>query len=209
MSTPSLVTPAVARRRSGAVFGFAFIVVLFLSAAAVSLPEPAASGSRIVHFYSQHGGVVVVTQLFALCTVPLLVLFAVRLRDIDRPSGTALFPVAAVGALPAVAALGLAMIADPQHSSSAHAVNIASGIADDLLFLIVSGFAAIVSTPRAAYRPWLRGIALVAVVICLVRGVLGFAQVQGPFDITAPLAFLALIAALSIRMLNRSGESTA
>jgi quinol-cytochrome oxidoreductase complex cytochrome b subunit len=209
MSAPSLVTPAVTPRRSGAVFGFAFLVVLFLSAAAISVPEPDASSREIIDFYAQHRGAVVVTQLFALCTVPLLVLFAVRLRDIDRPSGTALFPVAAVGGLPPLAALILTMIADPQHSNTAHAINIASGIADDLLFLIIAGFAAIVSTRRAAYRPWLRGIAVVAVVICLVRGVLGFAQVHGVSDIAAPLAFLALIAALSIRMLNRSSETTA
>jgi hypothetical protein len=56
---------------------------------------------------------------------------------------------------------------------------------------------------RPVYGPWLRGLAVVAGAICLVRGVLGLAQVQGPFDTAAPLVFLALVAGLSIRMLHR------
>jgi hypothetical protein len=199
----SLPARPVTAQRSGAVFGLAFIVVLFLSAAAVSLPEPNASGQQIVDFYSQHRAVVTAAQLFALCTAPLLVLFALRLRAVDRPSGTAALPVAVVGPLPAIVALILAFIADPRHIDAAHGLNIAAGITDDLLFLIIASFAATVWAGRTAYRPWLRGIAAVVSLLCLIRGVLGFAHVQGPFDVAAPIAFLILIAALSIRMLRR------
>ena len=203
MSAQSLPARPVTAQRSGAVFGLAFIVVLFLSAAAVSLPEPNASGQQIVDFYTQHRAVVTVAQLLALWTAPLLVLFALRLRAVDRPSGTAALPVAVIGPLPAIAALILAFIADPGHTDVAHGLNVAAGITDDLLFLIISGFAATVWAGRAAYRPWLRGIAVVVSLLCLIRGVLGFVQVQGPFDVAAPIAFLVLIAALSIRMLRR------
>jgi hypothetical protein len=42
-------------------------------------------------------------------------------------------------------------------------------------------------------------------VICLARGVLGLAQVLGPVDVVAPIAFLVLIAALCVVMLRRPG----
>jgi hypothetical protein len=63
-----------------------------------------------------------------------------------KVSGNAALGMAAVGLLPAMVTLVLAVTADPSH------------------------------------------------------GVLGFAQVHGPFDTAAPLAFETLVAALSIRM---------
>lgn len=193
------------RSVSGAVYGFAFIVVLFLSAAAISLPGGDATGQHIVDFYTQHRTAVIATQLLALCTFPLALLFALRLRAIDRPSGTAAIGVAVLGPLPAVVALVLAFTTDP---GTAHALNVVSGILDDLLFLVISGFAATVWAARAVFRPWLRGLAVVVSLICVARGILGLAQVQGPLDWIAPLAFIALIAALSVEMLRRPARIT-
>ena len=79
---------------------------------------------------------------------------------------------------------------------------------DDVLFLFICGFAATVWAGRAAFRVWVRAIAVVVSVVCLVRGVLGLAQVQGPFDVAAPIAFLVLVGALSIRMLQGSPHAT-
>lgn len=208
MSTRPLAARPSAGWRSGAVFGFAFIVVLFVSAAAVSLPGPDASGQQLVDFYAHHRTAVTLAQLLALCTGPLLFLFALRLRRLDRRSGTAALPVAVVGPLPAVAALVLALTADPEHTGFAHGLNVASGLVDDVLFLFICGFAATVWAGRAAFRVWVRAIAVVVSVVCLVRGVLGLAQVQGPFDVAAPIAFLVLVGALSIRMLQGSPRAT-
>jgi len=204
MSARSLSTARSTRSatglRSGAVAGFAFIVVLFLSAAAVSLPEPEAPGQQVIDFYTQHRIAVTVTQLLALCAAPLLVLFALRLRAVDRRSGTAALPVAVVGPLPGVAALVLALVADPRHTGAAHAINAGAGLADDVLFLVIAAFAATVWAARTAYRPWLRGSAVVVGLLCLTRGVLGFAHLHGVLDAVGPIAFLGLVAALSVRM---------
>jgi hypothetical protein len=202
MSTSSLTAPRAAGRRSGAVYGAAFIVVLFLSAAVVSLPQPDASGQQVVDYYTQYRGLVVVTQLLGLCTVPLLALFAIRLRALDRPSGTAALIVAAMGSLPTLATLLLAVTADPAHIGAAHALNVIAGLADDVLFLTISGFAAVIAARRGTYRPWLRAIAVGTSAVCLARGVLGFAHMQSWLDAAAPLAFLGLVAALSIRLLR-------
>ena len=186
--------------RSGAVAGFAFIVLLFFSAAAVSLPEPDAAGRQVVDFYTHQRIAVTITQLLALCATPLLVLFALRLRAVDRRSGTAAFVVAMVGTLPGIAALILADVADPRHTGAAHAITAGAGLADDALFLVIAGFAATVWAARTAYRRWLRGSAVVVGLLCLTRGVLGIAHLHGTLDALGPIAFLGLVAALSVRM---------
>jgi hypothetical protein len=209
MAATSVPARPTTGRRSGAVFGFAFVVVLFVTAAAVSLPGPEASAHQVVAFYVQHRNVVELVQLLALTTVPLLVLFALRLRELDRASGTAAVAVAAMGSLPTVATLVLALTADPRHADSAHALNVTAAVADDLLFLTISGFAAAVWAGRSAYRPWLRGLAVVTSAVCLARGVLGLAGVQSWLDIAGPLTFVALVGALSIRLLTARGDGTA
>jgi hypothetical protein len=147
---------------------------------------------------------VLVTQLLALGTGPLLFLFGLRLRTLDRPSGTAALPVAVAGPLPAVVAIVLALTADPAHTGLAHGLNVAYTVIDNVVFLFIGAFAATVWAGRAAYPVWLRALAVVVSLVCLVRGVLGFVPVHSAFDVAAPVAFLVLIAALSIQLLRSS-----
>ena len=195
MSTP-------ARDRSGGFFGLAFIVLLFLSEAAVSLPDLDASDRHVADFYADHRAVVIGMQLVGFVAAGLLALFALRLRAVDRASGYTLLGVAGVALLPGLVTVALALVADPARAVTAGRLNDAAGVADDLLFLAISGFAATVWAARHAYHPALRWFAAAVSLCCLARAVLGFAQLQGWLDVAAPFAFLALIAALSVHLLR-------
>ncbi len=54
MSAPSSLDSPPTAHRGGGVFGFALLVVLLLTAAAVSLPLPDASGQTVTAFHTQH-----------------------------------------------------------------------------------------------------------------------------------------------------------
>jgi ABC-type Fe3+-siderophore transport system permease subunit len=190
--------------RTGALSGFAFIVLLFASEVAVSLPDLDASDQHVADFYAGHRAAVIVVQVLGFVAAALLVLFALRLRTVDRASGYALLGVAVVALLPGLVTVALAVAADPEHTGTAGWLNDAVGIADDLLFLAIGGFAATVWAARDAYRPGLRWFAAAVSLACFARGVLGFVELEGWLDVVAPFAFLALVAALSVRLLRPS-----
>jgi len=103
----------------------------------------------------------------------------------------------------------LALVTGPGHTGTAGWLNTAVGIADDLLFLTISGFAATVWAAREAYGPARRWFGLAVSLICLARGALGFARLEGWLGFAAPLSFLALVAALSVRMLRQPRPAAA
>src|SRR5947207_5080124 len=68
----------VSSRASG-VWGLAFVVLLLVSAAAVSVPTSHESGQRIADFYQKHGDVIVAQQVLGLVALAAFVGFALLL----------------------------------------------------------------------------------------------------------------------------------
>ncbi|WP_433296315.1 hypothetical protein ACQP2F_38090 [Actinoplanes sp. CA-030573] len=184
--------------RSGTVLAAGFVVVLFVSEVAVTLPDLDATDQHVADFYAGHRAVVVAMQLLGFVAAGLLAMLALRVRELDRASGYALLGVAGVALLPGLVTAVLALAADPAHPATSGRLNAAAAIADDLLFLSVAGFAATVWSARGAYRPVLRWFAAAVSVVCLLRGVLGVAEREGVLGTVAPFAFLVLVVAVGV-----------
>jgi hypothetical protein len=102
--------------------------------------------------------------------------------------------VAVVAAGTSVPVLWLCAAAHDGSSSLIHRLTVAADWSDVVLFATIAGFSASVS--RAARRRWLRSLAVVVTVVTAGRAVLLGLGTE-TLELIAPLAFLALVGALS------------
>ena len=177
----------------------AFVVLVFVGAAVVSLPESDRPPNTIHAFYSAHRVAVTVTQVAGLvATGALLMVIRALLRWVGGG-----WPLVVTGTLVALANVGTAVpvlwLAYGTGGSVATSLARWGDWTDDILFIVIGLFAVVLST--VAPGPALRlGCALVAV-LCTVRGA-GGALGLTALDVVAPLAFLVLMVWLGIARLR-------
>ena len=190
----------VSSRASG-VWGLAFVVLLLVSAAAVSVPTSQESGARIADFYRQHDDVVTAQQVIGVVALAAFVAFALLLAP-NRWLCVAL--IAFVVTELATNAVPLAIVLTKPSADTAHTLTFVEDLADAALFVAIALF---VSALTLAEPLWLRVAAYVVAAVCVVRAVggpLGFTLL----DAVAPLAFLVFMLVFCIRLLVRQRAAT-
>ena len=184
----------------------AFVGLVFVGSAVVSLPDSDRPPDTVQAFYQAHRTAVTVTQVAGLVAAGVLL---VVLRALLRWLGGG-WPLVVTGSLVALASvaaavpvLWLAYGADLDGSATTSLARWTDRT-DDILFAVIGLFAAVLSTvaPRTALRI---GCAVVAV-LCAVRGI-GGAFGFTALDIVAPLSFLVLMVWLGVARL-RAGRVT-
>jgi hypothetical protein len=189
-------------RRSDGWWGIVFVVLVFASSATVSLPSSADPPGEIARLYAEHRTGYVVAQLIGLLGVVVFVRFLLGLlRDPAIASGWA----RPAGLLVALAAIGtnvsvLVLCFDPGLSSAGvQRAAAATDITDDVLFASYALFFLAVAV--SALPSWLRAVAGLTAVLCLVRAIAGLVPVSG-INIVAPVVVLLAFVALAVRLLR-------
>jgi len=189
--------------RKGAWWGVAFVILLLVSAAMVSLPTAAEPGDRIAAFYNAHQQVIVWQQIVGtLALVPFLA-FAAALSRWARMDGRRnrwLMPAAGLVALATVATslVAVAMALMPDLSPAlAHQLTVIEDLADSVLFASLAGFVLAASTGAPV---WVRALAVLVAIASLARAVLSPFGVT-VLDVAAPPAVLAFLLLTSGRLL--------
>jgi hypothetical protein len=194
--------------RKGAWWGLAFVILLVVSAAMVSLPTAAEPGDRIAAFYNAHQQVIVWQQIVGtLALVPFLAFAAAlsRRARLDGRRNRWLMPAAGLVALATVATslVPLTMALMPDLSPDlAHRLTVVEDLADSVLFASLAGFVLATSTGAPV---WVRALAVVVAIASLARAVLSPFGVT-VLDVAAPLAVLAFVVLLSGRLLFSPAE---
>jgi hypothetical protein len=177
-------------------WGIAFVVLLFVSAALVSLPTTAESGERIVTFYSAHAQVIVVQQMIGVLALGAFISFALSLKP-GRALHLALWLFAATELL--TNAVPVVIVASNPSADTAHSLTVVEDWADGAFFLAAAAFVAAVTLLAPT---WLRMVGYVVALACVIRAIaspLGFTAL----DDIAPFIFVAFILLLSVRSLVR------
>ena len=182
--------------RRGGWWGVAFVVTLAVSAGMVSLPTSAQSGAQIAGFYRAHGSVILLQQLLGVLSVVFFLLFAVALGASRRRwllVGTVLVAITelATNVLPVVLALS-----NPT-PDGAYALTVAEDLADAALFASVAVFSVAATIDQVA---WVQVTGLVVAALAVIRAAATPFAITA-LDLVAPLAFIALILILSVRLL--------
>jgi len=191
--------------RKGAWWGVAFVILLLVSAAMVSLPTAEEPGDRIAAFYNAHQQVIVWQQIVGTLALLPFLAFAGALSLWARMDGRRnrwLMPAAGLVALATVVTslVPLAMALMPNLSPDlAHQLTVVEDLADSVLFASLAGFVLATSTGAPV---WVRALAVLVALAGLARAVLS------PFGLTvldfaAPLAVLGFVVLLSGRLLFR------
>jgi hypothetical protein len=195
--------------RREAWWGYSFVVVLLIGQLMVSLPASDDPAVHIRGFYSAHQAVIVVAQVLSVLASLLFVGFAVSLGRRITSSRAGL--ILASGLLVALASFvtavpPLALALSPHRSlSSVHTLARAGDITDAVLFGVIAVFAvAVWSEPLAR---WLRGLSATVAVLALARAIISPLGAAG-LDAIAPIAFIALVLAISYRVLARPRHAT-
>ena len=189
--------------RKGAWWGVAFVILLFVSAAMVSLPTAAEPGNRIAAFYKAHQQVIVWQQIVGTLALLPFLAFAAALSRWARMDGRRnrwLMPAAGLVALATIATsqVPLAMALMPDLSPDlAHQLTVVEDLADSVLFASLAGFVLATSTGAPV---WVRALAVLVAIASLARAALSPFGVT-VLDIAAPLAVLGFIVLLSGRLL--------
>lgn len=189
--------------RKGAWWGVAFVILLLVSAAMVTLPTAAEPGDRIAAFYNAHQPVIVWQQIVGtLALLPFLAFAAAlsRRARLNGPRNRWLMPAAGLVALATVATslVPLAMALMPHLSPGlAHQLTVVEDVADSVLFASLAGFVVATSTGAPV---WVRALAVLVAIASLARAVLSPLGVT-VLDVAAPLAVLAFVVLLSARVL--------
>jgi len=189
--------------RKGAWWGVAFVILLLVSAAMVSLPTAAEPGDRIAAFYSAHHQVIVWQQIVGTLALLPFLAFAAALSRWARMDGRRnrwLMPAAGLVALATVATslVAVAMALMPDLSPAlAHQLTVIEDLADSVLFASLAGFVLATSTGAPA---WVRALAVLVAIASLARAVLSPLGVT-VLDVAAPPAVLAFLLLMSGRLL--------
>ena len=179
--------------RAGGIFGIAFVFLLFASAALASLPTSTDSNNAIAAFYRDHSSLVILQQIIGVIALVPLVAFGFALGA-NRWSRPALFLLVVIELVTNV--VPLLIVASP--GSGRPLTSVEDG-ADSALFIAIAFFviAATLHSPA-----WVRAVAYVTAAACVIRAA------ASPFGIhfldqVAPLAFIAVVVLLSVRLLMR------
>ena len=189
--------------RKGAWWGVAFVILLLVSAAMVSLPTAAERGDRITAFYKAHQQVIVWQQIIGTLALLPFLAFAAALSRWARMDGRRnrwLMPAAGLVVLATVATslVAGAMALMPDLSPAlAHQLTVIEDLADSVLFASLAGFVLATSTGAPV---WVRALAVLVAIASLARAVLSPFGVT-VLDIAAPLAVLGFVVLLSGRLL--------
>jgi hypothetical protein len=193
-------------RRTGW-FGAAFVILLLLQAGMADIPTSDVPVDRIQAFYAANGGVIVAAQIISIAASIFFLLFAWNLgRDLDPESASANRRLRLTGTAVSIASVATAVppivlaLASSPGDATARNLTRAADVTDAILFVAIGLFA--LELLRAGTARWLRASALVVAVLSLARAVLGIAEMT-TLDVIAPLAFLALVLALSVAALRR------
>ena len=184
-------------------WGIAFAVLLLVAGGMVSVPTADDPGAKIVAFYAAHGSIVVVAQVVgALALVPLMAfVFALARRAPDPASSRR---TVATGILVVVTELAtnvpplVLALASATSRSAAHAWALAGDLADAALFASIGLLVLAVIPVRVS---WVRWFGVIVAALTFVRAVgspLGFTAL----DAIAPMAFIAFVVVLSVKMLR-------
>ena len=196
MTDPQVRSPRMSRR--GGWWGIGFVAAVVVQAAMVSLPTAATSGERIRVFYAVHAQLIVAQQILGILALIPFVGFVVALQ---RRLGGRQWLLA--GAAPMVVAevstnvLPLILVISNPSAQTAHGLTVVEDLADVALFASIALFALVVALESG----WLlRALGLVVAGLTLARAA---ASLVAPtiLDTVAPIAFLAFVLAVSLRML--------
>jgi len=186
--------------RAAGGWGIVFVVILLISAAMVSLPTGAETGTKIATFYKAHGSVIALQQILGAIAVAPFVAFAL---SIGRNRW--LKPVVAVFVAFELAtnAIPLVMVAMSNLSAdTAYTLTVVEDFADAGLFVSVAAFAIVAPMGDSL---WIRAIGIAVAIACVARAVAGLVGI-GALDFVAPLAFIAFVLLLSLRLLLGADE---
>ncbi len=193
--------------RREAWWGYSFVVVLLIGQLMVSLPASDDPALHIRGFYSAHQAVIVVAQVLSVLASLLFVGFAVSLgRRITSSRGGLILGSGLLVALAsfATAVPPLALALSMHRSlSSVHTLARAADITDAILFAVIALFAAAVWTERLP--GWLRGLSAAVAVLALARAIISPLG-SAALGVIAPIAFIALVLAISHWVLARPRE---
>jgi hypothetical protein len=188
--------------RKGAWWGIAFVILLFVSAAMVSLPTAANGGERIAAFYAAHKQLIVWQQIVGVLAVLPLLAFAASLSSRARMSGWAnrwLLPAAGLVALASVVTslVPLTMVLMTNLSPDlGHELTVVEDLADAVLFASLAAFvlAASIGAPV-----WVRAPAFLVAIASVARAIMSPLAVTA-LDVVAPMAVLVFVVLLAARL---------
>ena len=173
-----------------------FVVLLLVSAAMVSLPTAAETGDRIAAFYSAHGQLIVLQQIVGVVALAVFIAFGLSLPPNRwlRPALWAFVVTELVTNL-----VPLVIAATNPTAATTHSLTFVEDLADAAFFISIALF---ISAATLAEPAWLRLAGYVVAAACVIRAV------ASPFGVTAldqiaPLAFVAFVLVLSIKLLVR------
>jgi hypothetical protein len=181
--------------RAGGAWGIAFVVVLFISAAMVSLPTASNRGDEVRAFFSAHRSIIVLQQLIGAAALVPLFFFVLSIKK-QWVVASALFIAAAELATNLVP---LIIVITNPGADGAHTLTQIEDLADAALFV---GIALFLDFASRGEIYWLRWIAVAAAAICLMRAIVSPLEIHY-LDAIAPLAFILVVILLSLRMLIR------
>ena len=148
--------------RAAGGWGWAFTVLLLLSAGMASVPGGSDATSAVRTFYTAHTGVIITAQVLSLLASATFVLFTLTLRQRGPGRRTSLgrveaagLAVAAASVLTVVPPVWLTFVADSASSSGVHRLAVASDLVDVVLFLTIGAFGGVLAA--AASATWFKG----------------------------------------------------
>lgn len=197
----------VGTRRAAGGWGWAFTILLLLSAGMASVPGGSDTDSTIREFYTANAGVIIAAQVISLLASATFVLFTLTLRRRGSERRTGLgrleaagLAVAAASVLTVVPPLWLTVVADSASRSEVHRLAVASDLVDLVLFLTIGAFGGVLAATASA--TWFKALSALVAVVAVARAVellLG----SNSLELAAPLAFVALVVLVSTLVLLR------
>jgi hypothetical protein len=188
--------------RTAGAWGIAFVVLLLVSAAMVSVPTAAETGDRIVAFYHAHGQLIVIQQIIGVVALAAFVAFGLSLprNRWVRPALWALVVTELVTNL-----VPLVILATNPSADTTHSLTFVEDLADAAFFVSIALFVVAATLPEPM---WLRVAAYVVGAGCVIRAL------ASPFEVTAldqiaPLAFVAFVLVLSVKHMVRPAPGAA
>jgi hypothetical protein len=192
--------------RRGGWWGVAFVVTLAVSAGMVSLPTSTQSGAQIAGFYRAHAAVILLQQLMGVLSLVFLVAFALALGARRRRWLLAATAIVAITELATNLVPAVLTLSNPA-PDSAYALTVAEDLADAALFASIAVFSVAATIDQVA---WVQVAGLVVAAVSVIRAAASPFAITA-LDLLAPLAFIALVLILSIRLLlgTKSARPTA